>query len=188
MNRRQFLYCASLASLGACASGDESAAAGDYLPEWDSIRTHEVPEWFHDAKFGMFVHWGLYSVPAWATPIGELGTIDFDVWFKNNPYADWYLNTLRIADSPTRKHHVETYGEDFDYREFTPMFNEAVKAWDPAAMAGLFADVHARYVVLTTKHHDGFCMFPTAQTTFRVGDPGCLTGRPNKESRKHIGE
>jgi alpha-L-fucosidase len=139
----------------------EKAAAGPFEPTWPSIRSHEVPEWFHDAKFGMFVHWGLYSVPAWATPLGELGSIDWNVWFKNNPYAEWYLNSLRIADSPTRKHHNETYGADFDYYQFAEKFNEELLKWDPAAMAKTFADVGARYVVLTTKHHDGFTLWPS---------------------------
>lgn len=159
MNRRQFLYTASLASLSACNT--ESEPSGAFQPNWESIRTHEVPDWFKDAKFGMFVHWGLYSVPAWATPLGELGEIDFDVWFRSNPYAEWYLNSLRIKGSPTEQHHVETYGADFSYRDFTPMFDEAAKAWDPAKMAELFADVGARYVVLTTKHHDGFTLWPS---------------------------
>jgi len=159
MNRRQFLYSASLSALAACDRAPVSADA--FKPEWDSIRKHEVPAWFEDAKFGMFVHWGLYSVPAWATPLGELGEIDFDVWFRSNPYAEWYLNSLRIEGSPTHEHHVETYGADFSYRDFTPMFDQAVQDWDASSMAGLFADVGARYVVLTTKHHDGFTLWPS---------------------------
>ena len=71
---------------------------------------HEVPDWFRDAKFGIFVHWGAYSVPAWAEPIGELGTIDKATWFKHNPYAEWYANTIRIDGSPAQRHHEEQYG------------------------------------------------------------------------------
>src|SRR6478609_3935256 len=56
----------------------------------------ELPRWFSDAKLGIFVHWGPYSVPAWAEPIGELGTIEKEYWFAHNPYAEWYFNTIRI--------------------------------------------------------------------------------------------
>ena len=63
---------------------------------WDALR-RPTPEWFARARFGIFVHWGAYSVPAWAEPIGELGTVDDDLeWFTHNPYAEWYLNTIRI--------------------------------------------------------------------------------------------
>ena len=62
-----------------------------FEPNWESIRTHTVPEWFDDAKFGIFVHWGLYSVPAWATPTGELHQVDPDVWFPNNPYRNNFV-------------------------------------------------------------------------------------------------
>ena len=84
-----------------------------YLPTPESIAQHPVPEWFHDAKLGIFVHWGLYSVPAWAPNSGELGEIiasgEWAKWFANNPYAEWYSNTLRIDGSPTRQHHNEVW-------------------------------------------------------------------------------
>ncbi len=132
-----------------------------FQANWESIRTHEVPDWYNDAKLGIFVHWGLYSVPAWATPLGELGKVEWTKWFANNPYSEWYLNSLRIDGSPTQQHHRETYGADFEYMDFVPQFNEAVAAWDPGAMASLFAAAGARYVVLTTKHHDGFTLWPS---------------------------
>jgi hypothetical protein len=56
---------------------------------WSSLAKHELPSWFSDAKFGIFIHWGVYSVPAFTPPIGKFGTIDWDVWFKNCPYAEW---------------------------------------------------------------------------------------------------
>lgn len=131
-----------------------------------SLKQHKVPKWFHDAKLGVFIHWGLFSVPAFATP--EAKDIHKNIkeggwaWhFKNNPYAEWYLNTLRIPGSPTQKYHQETYGLDFAYEDFVPLFNEACMKWNPNEWADLFQKVGARYVVLVTKHCDGFCLWPT---------------------------
>ena len=161
--RRAFMATAGAGAIYGCGNGSDQRAttASQFEANWESIRTHQVPQWYDDAKLGIFVHWGLYSVPAWATPIGELGKIDWTKWFANNPYSEWYLNSLRIAGSPTQEHHRKTYGEDFDYMDFAPQFNEALKTWDPGAMAGLFADAGAQYVVLTTKHHDGFTLWPS---------------------------
>ncbi|MEM7028922.1 MAG: alpha-L-fucosidase [Chloroflexota bacterium] len=147
-----------------------------YQPTFESVSQHPVPDWFHNAKLGIFIHWGLYSVPAWA-PVGmDLGEVlegqedftDIDpdseawkAWFANNAYAEWYYNTVRIEGSPTHQHHVETYGADFSYFDFVTQFNEAVKAWNPDEWADLFKQVNARYVVLTTKHHDGFLLWPS---------------------------
>ena len=163
LSRRSFMAAAGASAIYRCGGGldQTSESGGKFDATWESIQAHEVPQWFHDAKLGIFVHWGLYSVPAWATPIGKLGEIDFEEWFANNPYSEWYLNSLRIAGSPTQEHHRKTFGEDFDYMDFAPEFNQALKAWDPVAMAGLFADAGAQYVVLTTKHHDGFTLWPS---------------------------
>ena len=91
-------------------------------------------------------------------------------WFIDNAYAEWYLNSLRITGSPTWKHHLETWGKDFDYYGFVPMFNKGIAQWDPRAWAKLFRNVGARYVVLTTKHHDGFTLWPSSvQNPNRAG-------------------
>ena len=157
--------CLIFAGLLALSCGSppvpEPEPEAQFQPTWESVRKHDVPEWFHDAKLGIFIHWGLYSVPAWARPVGELGKVDWNIWFANNPYSEWYMNTLRIEGSPTQVHHRTTYGPDHDYLDFIPDFNEAVTKWDPNQMAGVFKDVGARYVVLTTKHHDGFTLWPS---------------------------
>jgi len=136
-----------------------------YLPTWDSVSRHQVPAWFHDAKLGIFIHWGLYSVPAWAPTTGELGKVvaeeGWEAWFSRNPYAEWYYNSIRIPGGVSQVYHTETYGEGASYDDFVPMFNEAVEHWDPAEWAALFRQVGARYVVLTTKHHDGFLLWPS---------------------------
>jgi alpha-L-fucosidase len=137
-----------------------------YEPTWASVRQHEVPAWFHDAKLGIFVHWGLYSVPGWAPTTGELGKVvaeqGWEAWFARNPYAEWYYNSMRIPGGVTQAYHAETYGADFAYENFIPMFNNAVADWDPGEWASLFKQVGAQYVVLTTKHHDGFLLWPSA--------------------------
>jgi alpha-L-fucosidase len=129
-----------------------------------SIRKHEVPDWFHDAKFGIFIHWGLYSIPAFAVKelsLGDVAHIGEEYYFKNNPYAEWYLNTLRISGSPTQEYHYEEYGKDVSYDDFKPIFNEELKKWNPQEWANLFKKSGAKYVVLVTKHHDGFLLWPS---------------------------
>lgn len=136
-----------------------------YQPTYESISRHPLPAWFDNAKFGIFIHWGLYSVPGWAPLAGELSetlaTGDWAKWFANNSYAEWYMNSMRIEDSPTRRYHQQTYGADFRYFDFVEEFNAAAQQWDPDAWAELFQRVHARYAVLTTKHHDGFLLWPS---------------------------
>ena len=136
-----------------------------YQPTLESVRAHEVPEWYHNAKLGIFIHCGLYSVPAWAPHGGDIGEVfesgDMSQWFRLNSYAEWYLNTLKFEDSPTREWHNQNYGADFDYDDFAAGFNSALKRWQPDDMAALFSEVNARYVVLTTKHHDGFTLWPS---------------------------
>jgi len=156
-----------------------------YEPDWMILKQHPVPKWFEDAKLGIFIHWGLYSVPAWAPtlkgPKEEIDWAQFVAdpkrWFRDNPYAEWYLNTMKIKDSPTWKHHVETYGEKFDYLDFIPTFNREVQKWNPNEWAELFKEVGARYVVLTTKHHDGFTLWPSS-----VRNPN---RRPDQQGAHH---
>lgn len=136
-----------------------------YQPTRESVETHPLPAWFDNAKLGIFVHWGLYSVPGWAPLAGELSDIlatgDWAKWFANNPYAEWYMNSRRIDGSPTQRYHNETYGADFNYFDFAPQFNTATEQWNPDDWASLFQRVHARYAVLTSKHHDGFTLWPS---------------------------
>ncbi len=154
-----------------------------YIPEKSSLKQHQVPDWFHDTKFGIFIHWGLYSVPAFAiTGIDLIESMKrgIEEHFKNNPYAEWYLNSLRIEGSPTQKYHEQTYGRDFSYDDFAPIFNKEIEKWNPDEMADLFKKIGAKYVVLGTKHHDGFLLWPSEHPN------------PNKEnyhaSRDIVGE
>ena len=137
-----------------------------YNPTLKSVRKHKVPDWYDNAKLGIFIHWGLYSVPAFA-PSGKgevleiLAKEGWTPYYAHNPYAEWYLNTMKITDSLTQKYHNETYGKDFSYDDFVPMFNEAAQSWNPEEWAELFKRVGARYVVLVTKHIDGFKLWPS---------------------------
>src|SRR5688572_32899880 len=113
-----------------------------YEPTYESVTQHAVPQWFHDDKLGIFVHWGLYSVPGWATHEADIDKMvaekGWEVWFANNSYAEWYLNTLRIGDTPTNRYHTATYGENFSYDDFIPAFDQAVEQWNPDEWASLF--------------------------------------------------
>ncbi|MFX1456547.1 MAG: alpha-L-fucosidase [Promethearchaeota archaeon] len=137
----------------------------NYTPERESLRKHIVPEWYNDAKLGIFIHWGLFSVPAFAVTgmsiIESSEKRSVEEYFANNPYAEWYLNSLRIPGSPTQEYHTKTYGNDFPYDNFASIFNEHIKKWDPKEWAKLFKNIGARYVVLTTKHCDGFLLWPS---------------------------
>ncbi len=138
-----------------------------YQPTRESVDRHPVPEWYHDAKFGIFIHWSLSCVPAFA-PADQGNILEIlrnqgpRAMFTHQPYSEWYLNSLRIKGSPAYQYHLKTYGADFDYYRFADDFNRALAAWQPAAWADLFQQVGARYVVLVTKHHDGFLLWPSA--------------------------
>ena len=136
----------------------------DYAATEASLSTHAVPEWFRDSKFGIFIHWGPYSIPAFAPlqqdkPDGPADNIMQG--FKYNPYAEWYLNTMKFEDGPTAQFHRETYGEDYSYDNFGEAFNASLENWDPVAWAKLFKTSGARYIVLVSKHHDGFLLWPS---------------------------
>lgn len=152
-------------------------SAKRYTGKWESVNTHQVPKWYDDCKFGIFIHWGIYSVPAYAPHTWELGEVDSKEWFADNPYAEWYYNSLNIGKGPTYEHHMEKYGKDFKYEDFIPMWK--AENWDPAKWAELFKKAGAQYVVLTTKHHDGFCLYPSKYTDFncvKMGPKRDITG------------
>jgi alpha-L-fucosidase len=133
-----------------------------YEPTLESLDRHPLPEWYDDAKLGIFIHWGLYSVPGWAPLVHPNHDFTSQDYITHNPYAEWYLNSMRLEGSPTQAYHREHYGKDYDYYNFAPVFDRQIKKWNPDTWAELFRDAGAKYVVLTTKHHDGFTLWPSS--------------------------
>lgn len=130
-------------------------------------RSRAQPEWFEDAKLGIFIHWGVASVPAFAAgePLrpGELEEMLVDGVMRTElPYSEWYLNSMSYPGSQTEAYHREHYG-NAPYRNFQTEFEAGVtQSWQPDEWAELFRDAGAKYVVLVSKHHDGYTLWPSA--------------------------
>ena len=141
--------------------------AQTYQPTWDSIDKRPTPAWFSDAKFGIFIHWGVYSVPAYAPVIpGKLA------------YAEWYWHQMMEGRDNPKANGVETgtwayhqgrYGAAYPYQNFAPQFK--AELFDPDQWADLFLRSGAKYVVLTSKHHEGFALWPSKEASATWGRP-----------------
>ena len=140
---------------------------------WEALK-RPLPEWFRRSKLGFFIHWGPYSVPAWGEPVAELGEIPPRAWFRHNPYAEWYHNTIRLEDSPARAHHDEVYG-GADYDDFLDAWK--AESFDADAVVGELAAAGGSYVMLTTKHHDGVCLWDAPGT----GDRNTVACGPRRD-------
>ena len=125
---------------------------GPYRPDYESLDKYQVPEWYKDAKFGIFIHWGVYSVPAYG--------------------SEWYPREMYIPGSDVFKHHIATYGPQnrFGYKDFIPMFK--AEKFDPQAWAHLFKESGAKYVVPVFEHHDGFAMYDSGLSDWTVAKMG----------------
>jgi len=127
--------------------------AGKYEPAWESLDSRPIPQWYPEAKFGIFIHWGVYSVPAWADKEGAC----LYVGQKDTKVA--YNQRMRTPGSATWRFHRRVYGENFEYKDFAPMFK--AELFDPNEWAALFRRSGARYVVLTARHNtESFCLWP----------------------------
>jgi alpha-L-fucosidase len=157
MLRRDLLRAMASAPLAMSAS-----AQPRYQANWASIDSRPSPGWYTDAKFGIFIHWGVYSVPAFAAVNvkGETG------------YAEWYWNSLvknQRTNGPTWKFHQRVYGANFPYFDFAPMFR--AELYDPDHWADVFERSGAKYVALTSKHHEGFTLWKNEQANKTWGRP-----------------
>ena len=132
-----------------------------YEPTITSLNQHPLPQWYSDAKLGIFVVWGAYSVPGWAPITHPNHNFTEKDYLLNNPYAEWYYNSMRLDGSPTQAYHRKHYGADYNYYNFTSVFDRESQKWNPDKWAQLFHDTGAKYVVLTAKFHDGFLLWPS---------------------------
>ena len=145
-----------------------------YEPTWESLDSRPIPAWFSDAKFGIFIHWGPYSVPAWA-PKGV-----YSEWYQN-----WYeTRNLSGNNNPDPegvfKFHNLKYGRHFSYYNFGEMFK--AEDFKPEEWAKLFVDAGAKYIVLTSKHHDGFALWPSKEADKTWGFPwNSMTNGPKRD-------
>jgi alpha-L-fucosidase len=150
------LKCLAIILLVGCCSLPVALAQERYQPNWGSIDQRPTPQWFKDAKFGIFIHWGVYSVPAWAP------TKDVGIYAR---YSEWYWKRLTEemeGHAQFRAFHDATYGSGVKYQDFVKDFK--AEMYDPDLWADVFQRSGARYIVLTSKHHDGFCLWPSPQS------------------------
>ncbi|MBZ3900213.1 alpha-L-fucosidase [Streptomyces griseiscabiei] len=174
INRRAFLACATGVAAAAVAggligSGTAHAAPSTYTPSWDSVDQHPAaPEWFKDAKFGIYFHWGVFSVPAFE--------------------SEWYPRHMYQNNSAAKQHHVATYGNPSswpyhnfingandlagNHKEFAPKLKSAGGNFDPDEWAQLFADAGARFAGPVAEHHDGYSMWDSQVNEWNSVDKG----------------
>jgi alpha-L-fucosidase len=129
---------------------------GPFRANWQSLERYEIPQWYKDAKFGIFIHWGAYSVPAYGSE-----------WYPRQMYID----RDRRGDN-FFAHHVDTYGpqKEFGYKDFIPQFK--AEKFDAAQWAKLFKATGARYVIPVAEHHDGFPMYDCSFTRWDASQMG----------------
>lgn len=125
---------------------------GRYSPTWDSLDTRPIPPWYDEAKVGIFLHWGVFSVPSFG--------------------SEWFWHNWKVAKNPDIERFMEkNYKPDFAYPEFAPGFT--AEFFDPDRWANLFEKSGARYVVLTSKHHEGYTLWPSIVSwNWNAGDVG----------------
>jgi alpha-L-fucosidase len=135
---------------------DQIAGKGPFQPNWDSLARYQVPEWYKDAKFGIFIHWGVYSVPAFGSE-----------WYPREMY-----DPANSGGKGDYQHHIKTHGrlDEFGYKDFIPMFK--AEKFDPVAWAKLFKESGAKYVIPVAEHHDGFPMYDCSHTDWNAAKMG----------------
>ncbi|QEG35766.1 alpha-L-fucosidase [Bythopirellula goksoeyrii] len=134
------------------AAIDQVAKKGPFQPNWDSLKGFQTPEWLRDGKFGIFIHWGPYSVPAFG--------------------SEWYPRNMYSKGTPEYDHHLKEFGPhaEFGYKDFIPLFK--AEKFDPAAWADLFHEAGVKYVIPVAEHHDGFPMYDCEFTEWSAAKKG----------------
>ena len=140
-----------------------------YEPTWESLDSHKMPKWYDDAKIGLSMHWGVYSVPAWAPRESGIS------------YAEWYAKRMQDKDNPTHDYHLKNYGADFSYDDFIPQWK--AESYNPEDWAKFAKKMGAKYMFITSKHHDGFCLWPSKYT-----DRNAMKMGPKKDILGHYFE
>jgi alpha-L-fucosidase len=141
-------------------------SAQRYRANWESIDSRSTPSWFTDAKFGIFIHWGVYSVPAYAPVLPD-----------NLAYAEWYWHAITEGQKPGANpvdagswaFHKRVYGASFPYQDFASSFR--AELFDPDHWADVLAQSGAKYIALTSKHHEGFALWPSREASAAWGRP-----------------
>lgn len=146
---------------------DEVIAKGPYKDNWASLHDYPVPQWYRDAKFGIFIHWGVYSVPAFS--------------------SEWYPRQMYLEGTKEFEHHVKTYGphKEFGYKDFIPMFK--AEKFNAGEWMQLFEDAGAKYVMPVAEHHDGFQMYDSELSDWcasKMGPKRDILGELKTEAEK----
>jgi alpha-L-fucosidase len=155
-SRRHFMSTLSRAGAAAAASAclprGGRSAPGRYQASWESLAQYRVPDWYGEAKFGIFLHWGVYSVPAYG--------------------SEWYPRQMYLKGTDTFTYHAEHWGPQsmFGYKDFIPLFT--AERWNPERWVDLFVRAGAKYVVPVGEHHDGFPMYKSIFTRWNAADMG----------------
>lgn len=141
---------------------------GKYKDTWESLSQYRVPDWYKDSKFGIFIHWGVYSVPAFG--------------------SEWYSRNMYIQGSWEYNHHIETYGahKDFGYKDFIPMFK--AEKFSADEWCDLFKQAGAQYIVPVAEHHDGFQMYKSEVShwnAYEMGPHKDIVGELSESARRH---
>lgn len=147
---------------------DQVIAEGPYSADWDSLTAAQAPGWFGQERLGIFIHWGVYSVPAYS--------------------SEWYSRNMYVEGTPPFEHHVKTYGpqKEFGYKDFIPMFQ--AEKFDPAEWIRLFREAGAGYLFPVAEHHDGFQMYDSELSDWnavKMGPKRDVLGGLKEEAEKN---
>ncbi|WP_025764442.1 alpha-L-fucosidase [Dyadobacter tibetensis] len=157
---------------------DQVSAQQKFQENWQSIKdNYQYPEWFRDAKLGIFIHWGVYAVPAYGSE-----------WYPRNMYQDSIIRgghgeILKKQASPIYQYHIEKYGplDQFGYKDFIPQFK--AEKFDAEEWISLFKESGAKYIIPVAEHHDAFAMYNSSYTPWNSVDMG-----PGRDFLKELRE